>query len=171
MNFSTFGIRLEGGGIVQCERVEKMEKDADESITRKRKAETRGGTKPKRVKAEHGDDEHEQILLMEAEILKSKKHLNNVAKLLKILHNSLKSQSDIGLVAAVSLCRAFCRLIAAGSLTKRKDATEKDAIITAWLIERYEDYLEDLIMLLRDADSAKRVRICWDFYLHNTNGL
>ena len=62
---------------------------------------------------------------MEAEIIESKKHLNNVAKLLQILHDSLKSRTKTGQVAAVSLCRVFCRLIAAGNLRPKERKTRR----------------------------------------------
>ena len=137
-----------------------MTKDTGESTTRKRKAEVRNTTEVKRVKADSGgEDEQDRILLLEAEILNSKKNLNNVTKLLKILHESLKSRTQTSQFASISLCRVFCRLIATANLTKRKNISDKEAIVTAWLIERYDDYLEDLIILLSDVDSAKRVRI------------
>src|SRR6266480_5277986 len=137
-----------------------MAKDTGESIARKRKAEIGNSTEVKRVKADSGgEDEQDRILLLEAEILNSKKNLNNVTKLLKILHESLKSRTQTSQFASVSLCRVFCRLIAAANLTKRKNISDKEAIVTAWLIERYEDYLEDLAILLSDVDSAKRVRM------------
>ncbi|KAL2263062.1 hypothetical protein VTK26DRAFT_8350 [Humicola hyalothermophila] len=98
---------------------------------------------------DHGDNEQQlQIQRLEAEIQESKKHYNNLATLIEL---SQKHENDAktALAAAEALCRALIRLLASGSLVKRKDVSEKEATVTSWLRDRLADYRGVLLSMFR----------------------
>ena len=100
------------------------------------------------------DDPQAHILLLESQILESRKHYNNIASLLKIFKDPRdSSQGRISnLTAAVSLCRVFCRLMAAGSLTAPKGASTSEVTVIHWLKARLAEYKEGLLLLLGSSD-------------------
>jgi U3 small nucleolar RNA-associated protein 19 len=108
----------------------------------------------KRVRSESSDEDGQaQILLLESEIFESKKNYNNIVKLVRIM--KLENQdADDSVVAAITLCRVFTRLMVAGEMTKRKDTAEKDTVVIRWLKERYTEYKLGLVALLREESSA-----------------
>jgi U3 small nucleolar RNA-associated protein 19 len=102
------------------------------------------------------DDEDVQtsILQLEAQILESRRHYNNIATLLQL---SKKSDDDAPVLAAVALCRVFSRLLAAGDMVKSKGMGEAEATVVAWLKERYKEFLDTLLLLfLRSDNPAKQ---------------
>jgi U3 small nucleolar RNA-associated protein 19 len=103
----------------------------------------------KRARSESIDEEdaQAQILLLEHEILESKKNYNNIARLLNILRTDTED-SDEPVVAAISLCRVFMRFMIAGELEKNKGSTDKDLVVIKWLRERYSEYKTALLDLL-----------------------
>jgi U3 small nucleolar RNA-associated protein 19 len=109
----------------------------------------------KRSKSESSSDEDEdvqaQILLLENEILASKKNYNNIPKLIKLLG------SEDAIIAAVALCRVFSRLIASGELAKKAGSSEKEDIVVAWLKERYIEYKTGLYELLESPEVASTI--------------
>jgi U3 small nucleolar RNA-associated protein 19 len=117
-------------------------KDSGQPVKRKRVSTV---DRPlKRARSESSDEDAEaQILLLENDIFASKKNYNNIVKLV----NKLETP-DEAVIAAISLCRVFTRLMVSGDMTKRKDTTDKDAVVIGWLRERYKDYKSGLIVLL-----------------------
>ncbi|RDW60148.1 hypothetical protein BP5796_11754 [Coleophoma crateriformis] len=117
----------------------------------KRKRDTTEKRPSKRARSESSDDEDTQaeILLLENEIFESnsKKNYNNIAKLIQILNND-GDDADDSFLAAISLCRVFTKLIAAGELERKQGNSEKDAVVMRWLKERYAQYKEGLLGLL-----------------------
>ena len=109
----------------------------------------------KRAKAESSDEEEEdvqaKILELESKILESKKHYNNIPKLLKLF------ETEDAIIAAVALCRVFSRLIASGELTKKAGASEKEDLVVTWLRERYFEYKNGLYELLESPDAAPTI--------------
>lgn len=113
----------------------------------------------KRARSESGDesdgssetDPQAEILLMEQEILESKKHYNNISKLLDIA-KAYKTDPESAALASVALTRVFVRLLAAGSLIKKKGLTEKDTVVVGWLRERYFEYKDVLAELITDEE-------------------
>ncbi|KAI9846498.1 MAG: hypothetical protein M1837_003918 [Sclerophora amabilis] len=96
-----------------------------------------------------------QILLLENQILESRKYYNNIVSLLAFLKvEQAKDESDIA--AAISLCRVFSRLMAAGSMTKEKGAPENEIIIVQWFKERYREYTDAVQHLLRKGDPGRQ---------------
>jgi U3 small nucleolar RNA-associated protein 19 len=104
-------------------------------------------SKAKRSKNEESEDSQEQIILLETQILESRKHYNNIAKLISTLQNS-ENATTVILAAAVSLCRVFCRLMAGGSMSNSKGMAENEAVIVDWLRARYDEYTEAVLSLL-----------------------
>jgi U3 small nucleolar RNA-associated protein 19 len=117
----------------------------------------------KRARSESSDDEVDtqaQILILENEIFESKKNYNNIAKLIKIFTDD-KQEPDDSVVAAISLCRAFIRLLSAGELAPKVGATEKDLIVMRWLKDRYAEYKESLLDILgEEGISATVLKLC-----------
>lgn len=107
----------------------------------------------KRARSESSEEDPEaQILLMENAIFESKKNYNNIVKLV----NKLVDPEE-AVLAAISLCRVFTRLMVSGDMTKSKDTTEKDAVVVGWLKERYKDYKSGLIALLAEEEIASTI--------------
>jgi len=119
---------------------------AGQSSKRKRVA---AKEKPlKRARSESSDEDPQaQILLLENEIFESKEHYNNITKLIKILQGDT-DDGDILVVAAISLCRVFTRLMVSGDMTKKPAGSEKEAILVRWLRERYAEYKAALLIFL-----------------------
>jgi U3 small nucleolar RNA-associated protein 19 len=133
--------------------------DSKPKASAKRKKEVGKEVAQKRAKSEgssdeeDGEDEQSRILLLENEILESKKNYNNIVTLIDILKNQEDDVED-AVVAAVSLCRVFLRLLAMGKLVKKKDLAEKDLVVVRWLRDRFSDYKEALLPLLRVDEAA-----------------
>lgn len=126
-------------------------------VKKKRKRDNGAPSETRKVKrrvagtgSDHEADIQSEILLLENQILESRKHYNSIVTLLDYLKEQDKEdQRDIA--AAVALCRVFCRLMAAGSLTKSREMADDELIIVQWLEKQlglYEAYT--LVMLLSD---------------------
>lgn len=128
-------------------------------VKRKRdpaRAERREAKSKKRQKspASDADDVQAHVLQLEAQILESRRHYNNIATLLQL---AKQSQHDAPVLAAVALCRVFSRLLAAGDMTKSKGMGEAEATVVAWLKERYREFLDTLLQaFLRSDNPAKQ---------------
>ncbi|KAI0011295.1 CBF/Mak21 family-domain-containing protein [Xylariaceae sp. FL0662B] len=126
---------------------------ADESLKRKRSKSSI--TANKRTKAESSDEDDNaraDILLLENEILESKKGYNNIATLLQLAQD--ENDVDSALFATVSLGRVFLRLLASGNLTRRAGQSEKDIVVVHWLRDRLSDYKKIIIRALAQESSA-----------------
>ncbi|KAF2847903.1 CBF-domain-containing protein [Plenodomus tracheiphilus IPT5] len=91
-----------------------------------------------------GDDVQTDIALLEAKILESRKHYNNIATLLQLARQS-EPESDAPILAAVALCRVFSRLLATGDMVKPKGMGEAEAVVVSWLRERYREFMDILL--------------------------
>ena len=122
-----------------------LDMDSKAGTKRKRPAATR--TKPSKVgKAESSSDDEEQnledeILELEAQVLESRKHYNNIPKLLLLARQRQGTfiTTDTTL-PAIALCRIFCRLYATGALKKSKEDGGSEDVIGKWLRERFHEY-------------------------------
>lgn len=103
----------------------------------------------------HGDDEdaQDQILLLETAVLESKRHYNNITTLLHIARDHNRDEGK-ALLATVALCRVFIRLLAAGSLLRKKNHSDKDVILVHWLRDRLAEYNEVLLSFLASDEHA-----------------
>jgi U3 small nucleolar RNA-associated protein 19 len=99
----------------------------------------------KRAKSESSDEEDgcAQILLLEKEVLKSKKNYNNIAILIKILR-----EDEHALDAALSLLRIFTTLMMKKEMTLIPEIGQKETVVVRWLKERYSEYKAGLLELL-----------------------
>lgn len=107
--------------------------------------------KPKKTsksKAEATEDQGPHILQLEAQILESRRHYNNIVTLISIA-SPKNGDTEATVLAAVSLCRIYCRLLVGGSLTKRKTTSEAELVIVQWLKERLNEYVDLLLEYLR----------------------
>lgn len=129
--------------------------------SRKRKAPKDSGvlSSKRRIVADNEPaDDMAQILELEDQVSQSRKHYNNIATLITMLNVDEPDQQP-NMLAAVSLCRVFSRLIALGNLSDSSRAAENEKIIVAWLKERYQVYQKALLAILREADPSSQVGI------------
>ena len=120
----------------------------------KRKLSSQEARPAKRARSESSDeDEQARILLLESEIFESKKNYNNIATLITQLRTDGEDGDNV-LLAAISVCRVFTRLMVAGDLVKNSGSTEKDIIVIKWLKERYSEYKSNLVVLLAEGSGA-----------------
>ncbi|KAE8148411.1 CBF/Mak21 family-domain-containing protein [Aspergillus avenaceus] len=130
------------------------------TVSKKRKnvKETGVSSSKRRVVAEenNGADVMADIVQLEEQIAESRKHYNNIAKLISML-NVDNGASDPNLAVAVSLCRVFSRLIAGGDLTETNGAAENEKLIAAWLKERCREYQKALSAILREGDASAQL--------------
>ncbi|KAK5127010.1 hypothetical protein LTR85_008369 [Meristemomyces frigidus] len=89
------------------------------------------------------DNTQAKILLLEEQILESRTHYNNIVELQSLVNN-IDQKPKTATLAAVSLCRVFCRLIASEALVKRNTASEADGQVVQWLKARLRDYVDGL---------------------------
>lgn len=96
------------------------------------------------------------ILLLEEQILASRKNYNEIVTLLDYAqkHDS-EQEVEHSTLALVALCRVFCRLIALGNLTKTGQISESERAIAEWLIERYNNYKKTLLNIISEGDVGR----------------
>ncbi|KAH6638145.1 CBF/Mak21 family-domain-containing protein [Boeremia exigua] len=130
-------------------------------VKRKRdpaKAERREARSKKRQKspasaASDDGDVQAEILQLEAQILESRRHYNNIATLLQL---AKQPADDAPVLAAVALCRVFARLLVAGDMAKSKGMGEAEATVVAWLKERYREFVDTLLHAFLRSDSPAK---------------
>ena len=130
-----------------------------DSSSKKRKSGKNAGAPSKRRAVADQDtfaDTLSTIQELENQIAESRKYYNNIATLISML-NVEGSAKKPELAAAVSLCRVFSRLIAAGNFAESSRAAENEKIVVAWLKERCLEYQRGLIAIMREADTASQV--------------
>ncbi|KAK4545633.1 hypothetical protein LTR36_002586 [Oleoguttula mirabilis] len=103
------------------------------------------GTKPRKAPktAAKTDNTQTKILLLEEQILESRTHYNNIVELQSLVNN-VTQKPKTATLAAVALCRVFCRLIAGEALVKHNNTSEADAQVVQWLKARLRDYVDSL---------------------------
>lgn len=124
----------------------------------------RSGEEMENRKRKRGDGElirptspestHDKILQFESRIQESRHHYNEIVKLLEYIQIE-HVETDEDILAAVALCRVFCRLMAAKSMSKSRETSEKETVVIQWLRERYQDYKKKLLALLKSNDANK----------------
>lgn len=130
-----------------------------ETSSKKRKSSKNAGALSKRRAVAEEDnfaDTLSTIQELENQIAESRKHYNNIATLISML-NVEGSAEKPELAVAVSLCRVFSRLIAAGNFTESSRAAESEKIVAAWLKERCLEYQRGLLAIMRGADTTSQV--------------
>jgi len=127
-----------------------------------RKRRSRGehseGTKKRRMVAQDsspGLNIEDEILALEGKILESRSNYNSIQTLLEYVRAPCIGVDSNDVLAAVALCRVFCRLMAAGNLTKSQRNSDNEVIIVQWLRERLKEYENDLLRMLFVGDVAR----------------
>ncbi|KAK4682611.1 Maturation and nuclear export of 40S ribosomal subunits interacting protein [Podospora pseudoanserina] len=130
-------------------------KEPSSASAGKRKRQENGDKCKKRRKSggDEGVDLKAQLKQLEAEILESRKHYNNIATLLE-LAQKYDEDRPTAIAASETLCRVFVRLLAMGCLVERREASEKDATVTKWLRERLADFREVLLRMFNNEKLA-----------------
>ncbi|EGE84468.1 ribosome biogenesis protein Noc4 [Blastomyces dermatitidis ATCC 18188] len=126
------------------------------SKKRKKDASERKPQSSKRRAVADDNEDKNRIQQLEDQIAESRKYYNNIVTLISlfITEDSTKSPN---LTVALSLCRVFCRLLAGGQFNKPKGASEQDLILVAWLKERYQEYQQGLINVLKKAEPTAQI--------------
>ncbi|KAH7408431.1 CBF/Mak21 family-domain-containing protein [Phaeosphaeria sp. MPI-PUGE-AT-0046c] len=117
----------------------KRKRDPSKPERRESKTKTR-----RKSPSEDGNDPQAEILQLEAQIVESRKHYNNIATLLQTARLP-EAENEAPILAVVALCRVFSRLLATGDMVKSKGMAEAEAVIASWLKERYKEYLDILM--------------------------
>lgn len=118
---------------------------------------TVAGNKRKRRDGEEMNDTESAILLLEQQILESRKNYNKIVTLLNYAKTPESQQDNLSSVLAfVALCRVFSKLIALGSLSKTRQTPENEAAIVQWLNERYIDFKDTLLTVLSGNDISRQ---------------
>jgi len=123
--------------------------------TKKRKR-TQDGTEKRRVAkrrdsdSDNGDDQKDEILLLESQILESRKHYKNIERLLKIFKDGKSGEAAI--LPAVVLCRVFSRLLAGEKMVKSKKSKPEAAEDADWLKSQFKVYISRLCSCLSSED-------------------
>lgn len=86
-----------------------------------------------------------KVLELENQILESRRHYNNIVRLLEYLKKPDAEDDDQSFIAAVALCRVFCRLLAGGMMSKYQGISNDETLIIDWLRERLKEYKNLLI--------------------------
>ncbi|MCJ1311362.1 hypothetical protein MMC25_005033 [Agyrium rufum] len=115
--------------------------------------------KSRKEREEPKQRQEDSIEALEARISESRKHYNDIAKLLATASNH--AYSDEQQAALFALCRVFSRLLAAGKLTRPKDASDNDTVIMQWLKARYNEFLEILLEQIcsRDGGGSRSIAL------------
>lgn len=127
----------------------------------KRKRSESGEPIKKRKKSEAGDEKEDiasQIQNLESQINESRKHYNNIATLIEYAEKQ-NEDPKTAISAAEALCRVFVRLLASGSLVKKKDASEKDATVAKWLRDRLTDHHKALVAMFKSTMHATQALV------------
>ena len=125
---------------------------------RKRKDDPLASSKRKRVVAQDASQElsaQDELLGLEEQILESRTNYNSIQTLINCMRTE-DSANGKDVLAAIALCRVFCRLIVAGNLSKPSDKSSNEATIVQWLRERLQDYENELLSLLKDEDVGRQ---------------
>lgn len=131
---------------------------SDTAKKRKRKDAPLESSKRKRVASKGSSEEsdlQDEILSLEEKILESRSNYNSINTLLDYLGSS-DHDSEKSVLAAVALCRVFCRLMAGGSLNRHRENAGNENTIAQWLEERLQDYENKLLTMLKEPDVGRQ---------------
>ncbi|KAM5457618.1 Maturation and nuclear export of 40S ribosomal subunits interacting protein [Microsporum audouinii] len=117
---------------------------------------SRRSMKRRAVEEKNGRPEAEQIQELEDQISESRKYYNNIVTLLSKL-DDVDADKPSRKAVAISLCRVFCRLLAGGQLNMPQGASEQESILVAWLKERYREYKQSLLTILRGGEPSQKI--------------
>lgn len=124
--------------------------------TAKRKRDDARDVKPRKAPktTANGESAQARILLLEEQTLESREHYNNIVKLQQLVGN-FEQKPKPATLAAVALCRVFCRLIAGEKLIRRNEDTDAEAQVAQWLKARLKAYVDALTSWLGGSDATQ----------------
>ena len=103
---------------------------------------------------------------LEQQIINSRRHYNSLIVLIELASWN-KNPSFQQHHAVVALCKVFCRLMAAGHLTKTKSSPGNEIIIIQWLEERLQDVhnlLLDMLLQGSQEQQSSALMLCMQLY-------
>ena len=117
------------------------------------------GKKRKRQHSDEVVDAQSRILLLEEQILDSQKNYNHIVTLLDDSrgYGSSTTGATPPSLSLVALCRVFCKLMALGNLSKRRQASQNGTAIVQWLNDRLDDYKANLLENLCEENSESQI--------------
>lgn len=102
----------------------------------------------------HGGSTQAEILQLEEQILESQEHYGNIATLQSYVDN-VEKKPKAATLAAVTLCRVFCRLIASEQLVKNSGSGEADGKVAHLLKQRLRDCVDSLAGWIGSPDATQ----------------
>jgi U3 small nucleolar RNA-associated protein 19 len=130
------------------------------SVKRKRPSDGERPDKRQRSSSSEEDDAGSRILLLEKGILESKKNYNDITVLLDLM-NEHRSGNPDSMLAAVALCRVFIRMLAQDAFSAKKNASEKDLVVSGWLKNQFALFKASLLTFLQsDELSITSLTLC-----------
>lgn len=96
--------------------------------------------KRKREMPTQENDSDTAILLLEEQILASRKNYNQIATLLDDARRDDDEEAAHRTLVLVVLCRIFCKMMVLGSLSTTRQSTENERAVVQWLNDRFKDY-------------------------------
>lgn len=100
------------------------------------------------------DDPQATISRLGDQVFESRKNLNNIATLIKLAEQH-DTTHETAILAAVTLCKVFSKLLAGGDMVKSKGMPESEVVIVQWLKERYRAYIDMLLdQYLRNGEAS-----------------
>ena len=127
----------------------KKRKRRDENYHASKKGRTVAAESPQEV------DFQDYVLRLEEKILESRTNYNAIQTLLEYMQKH-DGAGDEDVIAAVALCRVFCKLMAGGNLSKPRERSGNEATIVQWLRERMQDYERALLRMLRNENIGRQ---------------
>jgi U3 small nucleolar RNA-associated protein 19 len=124
--------------------------EMDTTAGKKRKRPAKALKPSKSQQPKEALNHESRIVELESQILKSRKHYNNIATLISLA----KESSEATLLVNIALCRVYCRFLAAGNLSTSKETTGAEAVIVQWLRARLNEYVDILLELLRSESTG-----------------
>lgn len=137
-------------GVKRKRIVDKSDRRESKSKSKARRQQPSSGSEN-----DDSDDPQTEILRLESEILESRKHYNNIAKLLQLAKDDA-SEDEIAILAAVALFRIFTRLLAGGDMVKSKGMAQPEVLVANWLGERYREYKDSLLNHFLSSKNARK---------------
>jgi U3 small nucleolar RNA-associated protein 19 len=122
---------------------------SDRVIKRKQTSSQKGPSKRARSESDEEEDVQAQILGLGPKISNSKKYHKTIPILIEIIQNSKKdADSEKSMVAAISLCGAFTRLMVSDQMKRKQGNTSEEAEVVDNLRKQYSKYKAALVELL-----------------------
>lgn len=106
------------------------------------------------------DDPQAAILLLETQILESRRNYNNITTLISTIKQKDAKEETV-VFTVVALCRIFCRLMTAGCFVKSKGTLGAEIVIIQWLKERYQEYVDILLVDFLRSDTTSKQNIAF----------